>query len=61
MNEVRKTGEAAGLKINIEKTKTVITGKENTKDQIELEDINIEKSQNSHNLVNIMSTTAGRR
>ena len=42
MNEVRKAGEAAGLKINVGKTKTMVTGKENIKKQIELEDIKIE-------------------
>src|SRR6218665_1078522 len=42
MNEVRKAGEAAGLKINIRKTKTMVTGKENIEEQIELEDIEIE-------------------
>src|SRR6218665_949420 len=42
MNEVRKAGEAAGLKINVGKTKAMVTGKENIKEQIELEDIRIE-------------------
>src|SRR6218665_867668 len=42
MNEIRKGGEAAGLKTNVGKTNTMVTGKENIKEQIELEDIKIE-------------------
>ena len=41
-NEVRKAREAAGLKINVGKTKTMVTEKENIKEQIELEDVKIE-------------------
>ena len=41
MNEVRRAGEAAGLKINVGKTKTMVTEKENIQEQIELEDIKI--------------------
>src|SRR6218665_3879132 len=43
MNEIRKAGEAAGLKTNVGKTNTMVTGKENIKEQIELEDIKKEK------------------
>ena len=42
VRKVRKAGEAAGLKINVGETKTMVTGKENIKEQIELEDIKIE-------------------
>jgi len=48
MNKVSKAGEAAGLKISVLKAKTMVTGKENIKEQIELKDIKIEKSQISH-------------
>ena len=39
MNEVRKAGEAAGLNIDVGKTKTMVTGKETIEEQIKLEDI----------------------
>ena len=44
MNEVRKAEEAAiaSLKINVGKTKAIVTGKENIEEQIELKDIKIE-------------------
>ena len=42
INEVRKAGEAAGIKTNVGEQKTMVTAKENIEEQIELEDINIE-------------------
>ena len=42
MNEVRTSGEASGLKINVGRTNTVVTGKETTEEQIELEGIKLE-------------------
>ena len=42
MNEVRKAEEAADLTINVGKTKPMVTGKENIKEQIKLKDIKIE-------------------
>jgi len=42
----RKAGEAAGLKINVGKTKsTMVRGKENIEQQIELEDIKIQNAE----------------
>src|SRR6218665_3654495 len=55
MNEVRKAGEAAGLKINVGKTKTMVTGKENFKEQIELEDIKIENVTEFTNLGSLLT------
>src|SRR6218665_2637398 len=55
MNEVRKAGEAAGLKIKVGKTKTMVTGKENIKEQIELEDIKIENVTEFTNLGSLLT------
>src|SRR6218665_3012391 len=57
MNEVRKAGEAAGPKINVGKTKTMVglTGKENIKEQIELEDIKIENVTELTNLESLLT------
>ena len=56
MNEVRKAGEAAG-QINVGKTKTMVTGKENIEEQIELERHQNRKRHRVHifrKLVNII-------
>jgi len=60
INTLNATGEAAGLKINISKTKTLVFGSETTEEKIKVGDNELENVTDFEYLVSLLSFDCGR-